>query len=87
MTAQKQLLRAGISTWCCSPAACRTPSSVRWVRAIQRAQLDIHPELYDLWIDALLETIGQHDEDLQQADLQAWRAVLNKGIDVIKAAY
>ena len=52
-----------------------------------RAHLDIRPELYDLWIAALLKTISQHDAQLEKEDLQAWRVVLNKGIDVIKSHY
>lgn len=87
MTAQKQLLRAGILNLVLFARGMPDTKLRALGQSHSRAQLDIHPELYDLWIDALLETIGQHDEDLQQADLQAWRAVLNKGIDVIKAAY
>ena len=87
MTAQKQLLRAGILNLVLFARGMPDTKLRALGQSHSRAQLDIHPELYDLWIDALLKTIGQHDEDLQQADLQAWRAVLNKGIDVIKAAY
>ena len=87
MTAQKQLLRAGILNLVLFARGMPDTKLRALGQSHSRAQLDIHPELYDLWIDALLKTIGQHDEDLQQADLQAWRAVLNKSIDVIKAAY
>ena len=87
MAAQKHLLRAGILNLVLFARGMPDTKLRALGESHSRAQLDIHPELYDLWIDALLKTIGQHDEDLQQADLQAWRAVLNKGIDVIKAAY
>ncbi|MDH1681399.1 globin, partial [Pseudomonas chengduensis] len=48
---------------------------------------DIRPELYDLWLDALLLTISEHDKECDADVRQAWREVLNKGIAVIKAGY
>jgi len=87
MTAQKQLLRAGILNLVLFARGMPDTKLRALGQSHSRTQLDIHPELYDLWIAALLKTIGQHDDELQQADLQAWRVVLNKGIDVIKAAY
>jgi len=87
MTAQKQLLRAGILNLVLFARGMPDTKLRALGQSHSPTQLDIHPELYDLWIAALLKTIGQHDDELQQADRQAWRAVLNKGIDVIKAAY
>lgn len=87
MTAQKQLLRAGILNLVLFARGMPDTKLRALGQSHSREKLDIHPELYDLWIEALLKTIGQHDEDLQPADVQAWREVLNKGIDVIKAAY
>ncbi|CAM5346733.1 Globin OS=Stutzerimonas stutzeri OX=316 GN=CXK95_05235 PE=3 SV=1 [Stutzerimonas stutzeri] len=52
-----------------------------------RSGFDIRPELYDLWLAALLRTVGEHDEAAGKEDLQAWREVLGKGIDVIKSYY
>ncbi|RRV14097.1 globin [Stutzerimonas xanthomarina] len=87
MTAQKQLLRAGILNLVLFARGMPDTKLRALGKSHSREQLNIHPELYDLWIAALLKTIGQHDGELQQQDLQAWRTVLNKGIDVIKAAY
>jgi len=87
MTAQKQLLRAGILNLVLFARGMPDTKLRALGESYSRARLDIRPELYDLWIDALLKTIRQHDGELQQQDLKAWHMVLNKGIDVIKAAY
>ncbi|AJE16811.1 globin [Stutzerimonas balearica] len=87
MTAQKQLLRAGILNLVLFARGMPDTKLRALGQSHSRAGLDIRPELYDLWVEALLKTIGQHDRQLEQADLQAWRLVLNKGIDVIKASY
>jgi hemoglobin-like flavoprotein len=87
MTAQKQLLRAGILNLVLFARGMPDTKLRALGESHSRARLDIRPELYDLWIDALLKTIRQHDGELQQQDLKAWHMVLNKGIDVIKAAY
>ncbi|MBD3814369.1 MAG: globin [Betaproteobacteria bacterium] len=87
MVAQKQLLRAGILNLVLFARGMPDTKLRALGQSHSRAGLDIRPELYDLWVEALLKTIGQHDRQLEQADLQAWRLVLNKGIDVIKASY
>jgi len=87
MTAQKQLLRAGILNLVLFARGMPDTKLRALGESHSRARLDIRPELYDLWIDALLKTIRQHDGELQQQDLKTWHMVLNKGIDVIKAAY
>ncbi len=87
MTAQKQLLRAGILNLVLFARGMPDTKLRALGQSHSRERLNIHPELYDLWIAALLKTISQHDDELQAQDLQAWRTVLNKGIDVIKAGY
>ena len=52
-----------------------------------RGRLDIRPELYDLWLGALLLTVSGHDKQFNESIRSAWREVLNKGISVIKAGY
>ena len=87
MTAQKQLLRAGILNLVLFARGMPDTKLQALGKSHSRGHLDIRPELYDLWIAALLKTIGQHDRQLEKEDLQAWRTVLNKGIDVIKSHY
>ncbi|UPQ82233.1 MULTISPECIES: globin [Pseudomonas] len=87
MTAQKHLLRAGILNLVLFARGMPDTKLRALGKSHSREHLDIRPELYDLWIAALLKTIDDHDPELQQEDLQAWRQVLNKGIDVIKSHY
>jgi hemoglobin-like flavoprotein len=87
MTAQKQLLRHGILNLVMHARG--MPD--RKLRALgcshARGGLDIRPELYDVWLDALLKSIGEHDLLCNDETRLAWREVLNKGISVIKAQY
>ena len=87
MAAQKQLLRAGILNLVLFARGMPDTKLQALGKSHSRSHLDIRPELYDLWIAALLKTISQHDRQLEKEDLQAWRTVLNKGIDVIKSHY
>ena len=52
-----------------------------------RKKHDIAPELYDLWLTCLLETVKECDD---RYDLQvdtAWREVLSDGIKIMKSMY
>jgi len=49
--------------------------------------LDIAPELLDLWLEAILETVRDYDPDFDSEVEAAWRAVLQKGIGFLKDAY
>lgn len=87
MAAQKHLLRAGILNLVMFARGMPDTKLRALGKSHSREHLDIRPELYDLWLAALLKTISQHDRQLEQQDIEAWRTVLNKGIDVIKAHY
>lgn len=87
MAAQKHLLRAGILNLVMFARGMPDTKLRALGKSHSREHLDIRPELYDLWLAALLKTIGQHDKQLESEDIEAWRTVLNKGIDVIKAHY
>ena len=87
MTAQKQLLRQGIMNLVMH-ARGMSDSKLRALgESHSRQRLDIRPELYDLWLDALLLSISAHDKACDADIRQAWREVLNQGIAVIKAGY
>jgi hemoglobin-like flavoprotein len=52
-----------------------------------RRGLNIRPELYDLWLDALCEAVNRHDPEFT-ADLgDQWRAAMRPGIDLIVSRY
>ncbi|SQK86257.1 globin [Pseudomonas aeruginosa] len=87
MTAQKHLLRAGIMNLVMY-ARGMSDSKLRALGASHsRAALDIRPELYDLWLDALLMAVAEHDRDCDAETRDAWRDVMGRGIAVIKSYY
>jgi hemoglobin-like flavoprotein len=87
MTTQKNLLRAGILNLVLYARGMPDTKLKALGQSHSRSGLNIQPELYDLWLQALQQTIIAHDPSLSPEDQQAWRAVLNKGIDVIKSYY
>jgi hemoglobin-like flavoprotein len=59
----------------------------RLAKLHSRAELDIRPELYDLWLDRLLAAVRESDP-MFDADVEtAWRRVLQPGIDYMKSRY
>jgi len=49
--------------------------------------LDIHPDLYDVWMEALLETVKEHSTNFTPETGLAWRIVLAPGIQFMKFYY
>jgi len=49
-----------------------------------KSNADIPSQLYDLWLDSLLETVSQFDPDYSPAVEAAWRQVLIPAIDYMK---
>lgn len=87
MTAQKQLLRQGILNLVLYARGMPDTKLRALGCSHARDALDIRPELYDLWLDALLRTIRDHDKAWDEQTAQAWREVLTKGINLIKSFY
>lgn len=52
-----------------------------------KSSLDIEPELYELWLSALLRAVAKHDSDYSQDVDNAWQNVVNHGIAAMIAAY
>lgn len=48
---------------------------------------DIEPAWYDLWLDALMETIKRHDELYNDDIKRAWHSAITPGIDIIRSGY
>jgi hemoglobin-like flavoprotein len=49
-------------------------------------QLDIRPEMYDAWLDALVGTVAECDPEFCGAIERAWRSVIGAGVARIKRA-
>jgi hemoglobin-like flavoprotein len=52
-----------------------------------RKNFDIRPELYDLWLSCMLQTVEAFDPRFDEQTADAWRHMLNQGIDVMKSQY
>lgn len=52
-----------------------------------RRDLDIRPELYDLWLQCLVETARGHDPQWSEDVAAAWRETLTFGADYLRQRY
>jgi hemoglobin-like flavoprotein len=52
-----------------------------------RAALDIGPHLYDLWLECLIQAVGECDPVFCDETEQAWRRVMGVGIEFLKSRY
>lgn len=52
-----------------------------------RSKLNIRPELYDLWLEALIETAREFDFEFSPRTELAWRLVMAPGIVYMKFHY
>ena len=65
----------------------RTVHLERLAKLHSRAELDIKPELYDLWLDRLVQTVKEFDPMFDLEIDTAWRRVLQPGIEFMKSKY
>lgn len=56
-------------------------------RIHSRAWRDIHPRLYELWLDSICKAAGQLDPEWSDEMEGKWRARLRPGMQLIMAAY
>jgi len=56
-------------------------------RRHSRTELDIKPELYDLWLDRLVQAVREFDPLFDPETETAWRRVLQPGIEFMKSRY
>lgn len=52
-----------------------------------RRHLDIHPWMYQDWLECLIETIRDFDADFDAETEDAWRRIMRQGIDFMIARY
>ena len=86
---QREVLKA--SLYMLMLASLGTPEALqhleRMAQLHSRGQLNIRPELYDLWLTCMLQTVKEFDRLFDENTEQAWRRVLQHGIDYIKSRY
>lgn len=56
-------------------------------RTHNRQQYDIKPEFYDIWLEALVETVEDLDAEYDDALGLAWRLAMMPGIQFMKHHY
>ena len=56
-------------------------------RLHSREDLDVRPELYDLWLDCLVKTASEFDPLFDETIADSWRDVFAPGIEFMKSAY
>ncbi len=68
-----------------------SPEVTAYLRRIaeihSRVRLDIKPELYDLWLDCLVQAVSEFDPSYDKNVELAWRNVLAHGIQIMKSGY
>lgn len=89
MTRQKQLLRDGISFMIMfyNGAAVGQMKVERLSESHSQGRMDIKPQWYDLWVNALVKTVSKHDPQFSPELDRSWRAVLSKGVETMKRGY
>ena len=59
----------------------------RLARRHGRTDLDIKPELYDPWLERLMQAVRECDPMFDPETETAWRRVLQPGIEFMKSRY
>lgn len=71
--------------------ACGDAIARRYVQEIaeshSRRGYRIRPELYELWLDALCESLQKHDPQFSPALEQHWRQAMRPAIELMAATY
>jgi len=52
-----------------------------------RTQLNVRPEMYEIWVDSLIEAIRQHDPECSDELKAAWRRIVAPGIAAMQELY
>lgn len=88
--AQKRALRASLQLMLLA-AEDEATGPERYLKDLARAHgsqgLDIGAELYDLWLDSLLETVAATDPEHSPAVREAWEQVMLVGIHYMCTRY
>lgn len=87
MDAQRGLLRGGIM-WLVMHARGMSDSKIRALgESHSRKKMNIHPNHYGLWVNALMTTLARHDPEFTPQLEQTWRATITPSIELIQSLY
>ncbi|MBT6154653.1 MAG: globin [Planctomycetaceae bacterium] len=89
MTAQKIVLRTGIAhliSYAKGKGIAKRKLEELGERH-DRDHLAIKPEMYEMWVDSLLEAVQEFDPKYEAGAEEAWRYVLARGIELMNSKY
>lgn len=91
MARQAQALAHGLNMmihWLRDPEDEMAKSVIEDIR-ISHGQhhLNIQPQLYDFWIDSLIQAVSECDPEYSQKIEAAWHLAMRPGIEYIKSGY
>ncbi|MEJ2044123.1 MAG: globin [Reinekea sp.] len=87
MQAQKQLLRNGILVLIMHARGMPDTKVRALGKSHSKKGLNIHPDHYKHWLNALIETLSRHDPEFTPMLESAWRNTLQPIIDKISGMY
>ncbi|SHF90434.1 hypothetical protein SAMN04487965_2911 [Microbulbifer donghaiensis] len=87
MKQQRHLLRNGIMQLVMHARGMPDSKLRALGQSHSRNGYNIRPEWYRLWLDALLDTLRQHDGEFSAEVESAWRRAILPGIELIRDAY
>lgn len=87
MAGQKLLLRQGILNIVLYARGMPDTKLRALGASHSREHLNIRPELYQLWLKALLITIADQDPEYTTEIGNAWKQVITQGIEIITSFY
>lgn len=87
MKQQRHLLRNGIMQLVLHARGMPDSKLRALGQSHSRSGYNIRPDLYGLWLEALLDTLRHHDPAFSDDIDSAWRRALQPGIELIRGAY
>lgn len=83
MSEQRKLVRHGLM-WMILYARGAADSKLKQLGLSHNSRgFGITPDMYELWVNALMRTVRQHDESFTSQLEQSWRKALAPGIEVM----
>ncbi len=89
MQNQKKMLQNSLYMMIAAPSGLEKASThiEHIAKSHSRAGYGVKPELYDLWLDCLLETAKEYDKEYEPVVESAWKQTLEAGIKLMKSGY
>ncbi|MFL0803301.1 MAG: hypothetical protein K6L81_06260 [Agarilytica sp.] len=88
MTAQKKMLKKSFYHLLIFYGSNQADDYIQKIaRSHDKTHLDIQPALYDIWLNTLMATLSEYDDEFTDDVELAWRLVLTPGITYMKFKY